>query len=137
MTKNISWSTIDRWKYNYSDPYKHKPPHYSLYTGLSLGQTFAAFLILITFHLIAITLVKVKSLRRNEIDNWFNFTVHLLENINIPFPYKDWDTENLTVAGFKEKLRELNIEMAMTFVVNLVFSLLMFCPFWWTGTLNL
>ena len=52
---------------------------------------------------------------------------------SIPFPFKDWDTDNLTVAEFKQRLREVNIEMVWTYFVNLIFNILMFFPFWWTG----
>ena len=44
MTRNISWTSIDRWEYNSQANKQHQPPHYSLYTGLSLGHTFIAFL---------------------------------------------------------------------------------------------
>ena len=132
MIRNVSWSSLDNWIYNTTHPDESQPPHYTLYTGLALGQTFIVFLEMMTLQLLAITVVKIRTVRRQE--NWFNMLVHILENLNIPFPYKDWDTEdNLTVDEFKQRLREVNIEMAWTFVLNNVFSVLMFCPFWWTG----
>ena len=132
MSRNVSWSSLDKWIYNTTHPDESQPPHYSLYTCLALGQTFIVFLVMMTLQLMAITVVKIKTVRRQE--HWFNMLVHILENLNIPFPYKDWDTEDtLTVDEFKQRLREVNIEMAWTFVLNNVFSVLMFCPFWWTG----
>ena len=133
MTKNVYWTSIDRWDYNSTDHNKPQPPHYSVYTGLSLGHTFSAFLILMVLHLIAITVVKIIFTTKTKKESWFNFMVHGLENINFPFPFKDWDTENLTVAKFKQRVMEVNIEMAWTYVVNFIFNTLMFCPFWWTG----
>ena len=109
------------------------PPPYSFYTGLSLGHTFKAFLIIMALHFVAITVVKIITAKKTKKESLFNFIVHIIENVNIPFPYKDWDTENLTVAEFKQRLREVNIEMAWTYVVNFIFNMLMFCPFWWTG----
>ena len=129
MTRSVSWTTIDRWDYNN----KPQPPPYLLYTGLSLGHTFVAFLVLMVLHLIAITLVKLISVKKRNEESWFNIMVHVIENINIPFLYKDWDTEDLTVAEFKQRLKEVNIEMAWTYGINFVFNILMFCPFWWTG----
>ena len=132
MSRNVSWSSLDNWIYNTTHPDESQPPHYTLYTGLALGHTFIVFLGMMTLQLLAITVVKIRIARRQE--NWFNMLVHILENLNIPFPYKDWDTEDtLTVDEFKQRLREVNIEMAWTFVLNNVFSVLMFCPFWWTG----
>ena len=48
--------------------------------------------------------------KKTEKENWFDFIVHILENINIPFPYKDWDKDNLKVAEFKQRLKEVNID---------------------------
>ena len=133
MTRNVSWTSIDRWEYNFSNHDKPQPPPYSLYTGLSLGHTFIAFLILMALQLIAITVVKTITSKKTKKKSWFNFMVHILENINIPFPYKDWDTDNLTVDEFKQRQREVNIEMAWAYLVNFIFNILMLCPFWWTG----
>ena len=82
---------------------------------------------------ITLTLVKWITAKKTKKGHWFNFMVHILENINISFPYKDWDKNNLTVAEFKQSLRDVNIEMAWTHVVNFIFNIFMFCPFWWTG----
>ena len=131
MTRNVTWATIDRWNYNSTD--KPQPPHYSLYTGFNLGHTFVAFLVLMVSQFIIITLVKIVTAKKTKEENWFDFIVHILENMNIPFPYRDWDTENLTVEELKQRLGEVNVEMAWTHVVNSIFNILMFCPFWWTG----
>ena len=133
MTRNVHWTSIDRWEYNSTDHDKPQPPPYSLYTGLSLGHTFVAFLTLMGLQLITVSMAKMITAKKTKKENWFNFMVHIIENINIPFPYKDWDTDNLTVAEFKQRLREVNIEMAWTYGVNFIFNILMFCPFWWSG----
>ena len=132
MTRHVNWTSIDRWNYNSSN--QPQPPPYSLYTGLSLGNTFVAFLILMVLQLIAITVVKINTAKVSKEENWFNLMVYILENSNMPFPYKDWDTDNSTVDEFKQRLREVNIEMAWIYSVNFIFNMLMFCPFWWTGT---
>ena len=134
MTRNITWTSIDRWEY--SSTGSHQPPHYSLYTGRSLGQTFVAFLVLMALQIISISVVKIttaKKAEKKKRTHWFNFMVHILENLNIPFPQQDWDTDNLIVAEYKQRVREVNLEMAWTYVVNCTFNILMFCPFWWTG----
>ena len=141
MTRSVPWSAIDRWEYKQNwrmgiqtDLKDHQPPHYSVYTGLAFGHTLVAFLALMALHMVVITLVKIKTVQNIKRDNWFNIFVHNLENLNFPFPYKDWDLDtDSTVAEYKQKLREVNIEMAWSFVVNIVFNVLMFLPFWWTG----
>ena len=133
MTRNVSWTDIDRWTYaNDSDV----PPHYSLYTGLPLGETFISYLVIMTLQLLVITVIKIKTVRNIKKEKYFNVLVHIVENINVPFPYKDWDTENLTVAEFKEKLREVNIEMVWSYAITILVNMLMFMPFWWTGLLR-
>ena len=113
----------------------HQPPLYSLYTGLTFDQTLVAFLGLMALHCMVITLVKFKTVQNINKENWFNILVHNLENLNFPFPYKDWDWDtDSTVTQYKQKLREVNIEMALSFAVNIVINVVMFLPFWWTGT---
>ena len=131
ITRNVSWTSIDRWKYNDKDQDKPQPPPYTLYTGLSLGHTFVAFLVYMSSQLFFIAVVKKITVKKKK--NWFNFMVNILESINIPFPFKDWDTENLGVDEFKSRVREVNIEMAWAYLVNFIFNILMLCPFWWTG----
>ena len=64
----------------------------------------------------------------------FDVYTHIIENLNFPFPYKDWDVEKLsTVDDYKQKLKEVNIEMACSFGFNILLNVLMFIPFWWTG----
>ena len=133
MTRDVRWSSFDRWKYNSTDDDNHQPPPYSLYTGLSLGQTFVAFLIMTALQLLAISVVKMITVKMTNKEGWFNFMVHILENINMPLPYKDWDSENLTVDRFHQRLREVNIEMIWTYFIQFTFNVLMFCPFWYTG----
>ena len=93
-----------------------------------------AFLVLMAFHWMAIALVKMMTVQNIKKENWFNIFVHNLENLNFPFPYKDWDWDtDSTVAEYKQKLREVNIQMAWSFAINIFFNVLMFIPFWWTG----
>ena len=75
MTRNVSWTSIDRW--DFTGQSKPHPPPYSLYTGLSLGQTFKAFLIVMALQLISITVVKIITARTKKKENWFNFMVHI------------------------------------------------------------
>ena len=137
MNREVLWTDIDRWEYSSSKHDYHQPPHYSLYTGLALGETFVAFLVLTALHLIVILIVKIITVKKIKRENIVTIFVHILENLNIPSPYKEWDSENLIVSGFKEKLKEVNREMLWSFFVNIVFNVLMFMPLWWTGTILL
>ena len=89
MTEEVLWSSLDRW--DYSDPSQPSPPDYNLYTGLSLGGTFGAFFAISGVQFLVMYLVK----NRTSIDfrraSLINQIVHILEVMNIPSPYKDWD----------------------------------------------
>ena len=41
MTETVHWTDLDRW--SYEDPKHPTPPHYSIYTVLTLQHTFIAF----------------------------------------------------------------------------------------------
>ena len=79
-------------------------------------------------------MVKLLTVKKIKKERFFDVFIHIIENLNFPFPYKDWDVDNQsTVEEYKKKLREVNIEMAWSFSVNIMFNALMFTPLWWTG----
>ena len=129
-SRTIYWSEIDRW--DYSNPYNPSPPHYSKYTGLSLKHTFIAFLIIFVLHFLLVFLVKMFTLQEKV--NNFNVVVHVLENMNLAFPLADWDScKDDTVAGHKEKFASVKMEMLLAMVVNMLVSVSMLMPLWYTG----
>ena len=132
MNETVYWSQLDRW--NYDNPDKATPPEYSLYTGLSLGDTFVAFLTLMAVHFITIIISKLLTSKefRGKSD-LFNKFVHAFQNMNFCFPYKDWDSEGHSLKEYKQRWWRTNIEMGTCFIVNFVFSLMMMCPLWYTG----
>ena len=130
MAETVPWSDIDRWTYTDTEP---QPPSYSLYTGLSLTHTFGAFIFLLFLHFISVYCVKRWTVEGFMRKNIFNDCVHILENLNIPFPHEDWDNKKGSVKEYREQLRKVDIEMMATFVVNSVISIVMFIPLWLTG----
>ena len=63
LNETIYWSELDRW--DYSNPQDPQPPNYSLYTLMSLKETFIAGATLLVVHFITLLVVKV-ILRKNE-----------------------------------------------------------------------
>ena len=51
-------------------------------------------------------------------------------------PYKDWDEGVHTVPEYKRRFRRKNIEMACALTLNIVVSLVMLVPLWYTGKLR-
>ena len=131
MRRRILWTDIDRWEYNSTNPV---PPNYSLYTGLALGESFGVFLALLALQMLTITIVKVLNAKNIKKERVFDVFTQIIENLNFPFPHIDWDVEKQsTVDDYKQKLKEVNNEMAWSFGFNIFFNVLMFMPYWWTG----
>ena len=57
LNETIYWSELDHW--NYTDPQDPQPPSYSLYTLMSLKETFLAGATLLVVHFITLLVVKV------------------------------------------------------------------------------
>ena len=133
MTKEVPWSSLDRW--NYEDPAHPTPPPYTIYTGLSLQTIFLSFFGLSLLQVIAFFIVKVKtsdSFAAKE-DYFLKFT-HLLQVINLPFPFQDWDVGHYdSVQMVRGRYRKTEAEMMASFGVNFVFTLIFMVPLSYTG----
>ena len=132
LNETILWGDLDRW--DYSNNSEGTPPHYSEYTGITLKWTFCIFFILTGTQLLMALLVKIFTSRMfSKRDNFLNKILHLLLSLNLSSPYEDWDQGRFTVKEYKERKRQTNIEMAWSLSVNILFSLVMMAPIWFTG----
>ena len=132
MTETIYWSELDRW--DYSNPQHPKPPSYKLYTGMTLKETFATYLVIFTLHKLTLLLVKIMTSEDfAKKKNIFKKFIHLLENVNYPVPYKDWDQGSHSVAEFKQRFKNTEREMIWSFVVTMFYTAVMFLPLVCTG----
>ena len=131
----IFWSELDRWKYTGPlNPQPSRPPPYTLYTLLSLQQTFLAAVIISLFQFIIIYAVKNKISSDFKAEpNSINKTIHVLENLHFAAPFKDWDDGDFSVGEFKKRLKHLRVELFATFVINICVSMLMLVPLWFCG----
>ena len=86
MKRNVLWNNVDR--YNYTHPENNV--HYSLYTGLALGESFVVFLAITALHLLVISITKTLTVPNIKKERVFDVFTHIIENLNFPFPYKDW-----------------------------------------------
>ena len=130
------WSDLDRW--DYSDPNNPTaPPSYSIYTGSTLEETFVAFIILSVVQICSLFLVKAltsEDFRRKG--HYTNKMIDLVLNTNFSHPYKDWDDGLHSVAEYRQRYRATCREMAWTLATNIVFSLMMMVPVWYTGIIH-
>ena len=132
LNETLKWSDIDRWDYTLNPT----PPPYSMYTLLTLKQTFIAFIFLSLIQFLVIFVVKMYTSRdfRNACYKT-NMLIHVFENLNFASPFEDWDKSNIksTILLLKERYLALKKEMIATFTVNGVFILLFLVPLWYTG----
>ena len=131
LNRTVLWSSIDRW--NYTDPDNIKPPSYTLYTGLTLGNYFLLFLSIMIAQIIAIIVIKILTVNGLQLKNWFDLVIHGVENSNIPFPWKDWDEGGGDSAAYKKRFKQVNKEMLWTMLINFFFHLMLLVPLFFTG----
>ena len=130
--RNFTWGEIDRWTFEYErDP--GTPPGYNLYTYFTLKQSVWIFCALSLVHFLAVYMVKVlKAEKFREADKLEKF-LHVMENMNIPYPVEDFDVLNGTEREHRERFEKVNTEVLLTMVVNMLIHLLMLAPLWYTG----
>ena len=131
LTETVYWRDLDRT--DWSDPKHPVFPPYTLYTGLTFGQTSIAFLVLICVHLMAIMAVKIVTSDIMKKAGKLKLLRHCLENMNIAIPYEDFDFGEGEISDYRERRRKVNREMFWLIVVNFVVNTLMLTPLIYTG----
>ena len=133
MTEDVRWSELDRW--SYENPQDPQAPEYTLYTSLTAKWTLATFFLMLTFHMLAVFIVKMYT----SVEFWmgkgtvFQKSVHILSNTNIPRAFRDWDYGNPSLEEHRRRYKRTEKEMVCLFFVNTVFSLMLLVPLWYTG----
>ena len=132
LNETVYWSQLDRWDYSGEEPV---PPPYSIYTLLSLKHTFLAGAALLAIHFLVLLITKILTSaefrRRGHYTNKF---LHLIENTNYVTPYADWDEgDSTTILEYKVRFRATVKEMAATLIVNILVTIFMMVPLWFTG----
>ena len=67
----------------------------------------------------------------------FQKAIHVITCTNIPTMFRDWDHGNVSVEEHRRRYKKTEIEMGCLLLVNTVFSLMLLCPLWYTGQLNI
>ena len=128
-TTPVPWALVDRW--NYQD--QESPPHYDLYTGVSLAWTFKIFLLLNAVHNSAIFIAKYITSPSFRKANIVKRIVNSMETSHVPLPFEDWDTEGGSILEHKQRRKQVVREVLSVIAVNKLFSLFMFVPLIYTG----
>ena len=149
-TIKMLWTKIDRNNYTSlvnttgEDGIRPIPPAYTLYTGLSLRDTFMVFIGTLALHFTIIFIVKLftQKWRRNGFKGFFNIMISSFENMNISRPTQDWDQKKTdkygnqvqsTIDNYKQRFREVKRDLIISYVITLMFSIIFLIPLWYTG----
>ena len=136
LTGNWFWKDLDRWNY-YASPEEPSPPSYALYTGFTLQNTFIEFFLLMALHCLTMATVKmITSPEFRKEKGFFNKSLHILQNINIAYPFRDWDYGFFTIDEYKRRFQSTEKEMMCSILLNNLFSLAMVGPIWYAGGEN-
>ena len=110
-------------------------PDYNIYTGLTAKMTLMAFFLLLGLHTLMVALVKLSTSGefRSRDGKKFKKMIHVISNINIPSPFRDWDAGDFSVKEHRRRRWWTELEMGCLFIVNTVFSMALLGPLWYTG----
>ena len=115
------------------DPTAPLPPPYTEYTVFTLQEAYCAFWALIFIQSMFLLLVKMKCSNKFHSINWISKTQHIVEILNMPDVFADWDEDEGTVTQHRERRREAVKETVAMAVVHLGCNMLMLVPIWVTG----
>ena len=132
LNDTVLWLSLDRT--DYSDPQYPVPPPYSLYTLLSLQETFILLIVLSFVQLFATWVIKVSTSKDFREEPYkTNKIIHLLENLNFASPFKDWDDGDYTTQEFKKRAQAVKKEVIGTQAIHFISTIVMLVPLWYTG----
>ena len=114
--------------------YPPKSPSITLYTVIPLGTAFIIFWAMLIMYGVILTIIK--HILNNDFRSatFWEKLQHIVEALNIPEVFGDWDTEqDLDVAGYLKKWWKVLIEMLVMILAQLIFNMTLLVPIWVTG----
>ena len=117
---------------------KHQPTDYNLVT---LKTAFFIFLGLLLFHAITIFILKMIVSSHFKETSWFNKIGHVVESLNVPDVYKDFDIdldpeEEKTPEDYKEAYNSVLKETLWMTSLQMVSNLILLVPLLVAGDKN-
>ena len=111
------------------------PP--SAYTKLTLKQAFGLFWFILIGQVISVVVAKSFSSKSYQKARWVEKLIHAVENCNLIYPWEDWDIQNGNVDDHRARMKEVRWELFYTWMVNLIWSIVLLIPLFCTGDLLL
>jgi hypothetical protein len=107
------------------------PPPITLYTYITLKTAYILFGAFFVVYALLLLLIKTKISDRFASASWGEKLQHLIDVVNVPDPYKDWDSEeNLEIRMQAKLWKSTLIEMFVMIGLQLLTNLLLLTPFW-------
>merc|ERR1719341_943783 len=113
-SSNLTLEEVYRADYSNQVPV---PPPYTLYTQVTLGTSFAFFLVLIVTQALVNLLLETKLSREFKEAGWTAKMQHLLESVNRADSFADWDTGDGTQSEFQRRWWNVMAETILMIVL--------------------
>jgi len=122
-------------------PGQERPIPYSEYTIVPLGTAFFIFIAGFLFYGLVVLVAKTKASQKFKKARWTSKLQHIIESLNLPDAYQDWDdeTENddaeieQTPSSFKKRWISTMNELTTMIILQCCFNLILILPVIGTG----
>ena len=109
---------------------------YTAYTGIKIGPAFGVFIGLLLLQMLVMLIVKNKLSPRFRVAHWQTKVKHILESVNRPDYFVDWDRGTGSVAELKRRWEEVIRETSAMVGISFLFNLLLLVPLWFTSKMT-
>ena len=106
---------------------------YTSYTGIRIGPAFGIFVGLIFLQMLIMFFVKKKMSLRFRAANWRTKVKHILESVNRPDYFVDWERGGGSVAEHEGRRKKVIAETSAMVGIHFLFNLLLLIPLWVTS----
>ena len=133
-SSNLTLEEVYRADYSNQVPV---PPPYKLYTQVTLGTSFAFFLVLIGIQALVNLLLETKLSQEFKEARWTTKMRHLLESVNRADSFSDWDMGQGSPSEFRRRWWNVMAETIAMIGVQLGTNLALLIPLWVTSKKHL
>ena len=124
-------------RFNYRDPtfwYNILPPSSTKYTVIPLNTAYYIFVAMYVLYAIILSIIKYWINGDFQSASYGSILQHIIESLNLPEAYGDWDTDNnLDLEGHYKKWKAVLFEMRLMVLMQLLTNLGLLVPLWVTG----
>ena len=125
---------------NYTDHtfwYDILPPSSTKYTVIPLNTAYYLFGAMYIVYAFTLSIIKYWINDKFRSASLGNILQHIIESLNLPEVYGDWDTDNnLDLNGHYKKWKTVLFEMCLMSLMQLITNLGLLVPFWVTGRVS-